>query len=1042
MKYAKGWKVMDDKGREYSNNPLPLRRAKAQMRALYANAYHGSGFTSYTDDDGHHMLIHGNGFITDIFAKAKKATFGAVRSVLSKAANVIGRPIRNNYPPAARHMLAKYAKATVDNVIIRREPIASLINTALNFISLGKWNEVRAKLNFDKLFHLSMVVQLRNPNAYLVVEKNEVINISDKFKMRSDRMEYITVPVPCCVNFWDFMRKAQEAKGDSFFQYDAFTNNCQMFIDGILNANGINTPEVQKFVLQDVTNLLSDLPEYIQPFARLTTNIAGVADTILQGQGADCCGSCSIRGGGDCGQRNGCGMCGSSNGEMVGGKIYCGDKVKRKLPPGVENGTTFECFRKGVGVGMMLEQNKIPTEAELPKMTIRKLAELARRYQVPRYGVMTKEELINAIKLQMKRKIKPQPLQTTGGGKNDICMPRKDYMEEHRNLIALLERISNGSRFEATKQRKEMKGRAVKDTPATIDTFFKVKGGRLSAEEKARLLAAREDYAKDMRENPQKYKATSYDPSEGGTKEPCNVYMALDTKEGGLTRRPQSLGYKPPSECAFIQKVQSDESRRRQYDNMSGFQKFSQGFLDIVTPIADVASNIIPGVSGQIYQQFAPPGSAYYSGNGKRKLKGGMPTWAIAARAPRTAEQKLELEKYHNPYYGEPMVECPTIPEVKARDGAVIMRGMPAKTTEKGRCEAGIRGYESAMKTKDWRDNNLGFSGFVKGFTNVVQPVMDVASFLPVVGSVARGISSGIDAANTLTDMAYGDGKKRRKKIKGGAEEEAAFEESLQAAAAAPQPAYVPPAEESEGEDPSVRVPRGNTTRKFATALERLLFDYLGEVAADNMEGFTRETLPALLNEDLPLAVRNKVIRDFINQLVEADVDKTKLSEGLAYIKRKRPAYGNAFDIYIKRYRARNPDSTDSEGFASAEGEGKPKLINQLRKAGFTADEYLKKARANARKAGYDPKKLKLAYDGVHKLSMTDNDGKESLFGRAGYGDFIIWSKVKGAEFANKKRDTFIKSHSKIKGDWRADNYSPNNLALRILWAEKYPPGK
>ena len=796
VKYPKGWKVADDKGREYSNNPLPLRRAKAQMRALYANAYHGGNITSYTDDDGHHMLIHGNGFITDIFAKAKKATFGAVKTVLSKAANVIGRPIRNNYPPAARHMLAKYAKATVDNVIIRREPIASLINTALNFISLGKWNEVRAKLNFDKLFHLSMVVQLRNPNAYLVVEKNEVINISDKFKMRSDRMEYITVPVPCCVNFWDFMRKAQEAKGDSFFQYDAFTNNCQMFIDGILNANGINTPEVQQFVLQDVTNLLSDLPEYIQPFARLTTNIAGVADTILQGQGADCCGSCSIRGGGDCGQRNGCGMCGSSNGVMK-------------------------------------------------------------------------------------------------GGKNDICIPRKDYNKEHRNLIALLERISNGSRFEATKQRKEMKSR----NPTTIDTFFEVKGGRLSAEEKARLLAAREDYAKDMRENPQKFQSQGYDPSDGGTKEPCFVNLALDNKEGGLNRRQTSMGYQTPASCSNIQKIQNDESRRRQYNNMSGFQKFAQGFLDVVTPIADVASNIIPGLSGQIYQQFAPPGSAYYSGNGLRKMKGGS-------------------------------------------------------------------------------------------------------------------------------------------------EEDAAFEESLQAAAAAPQPAYVPPAEESEGEDPSARVPRGNTTRKFATALERLLFDYLGEVAADNMEGFTRETLPALLNEDLPLAARNKVIRDFINQLVEADVDKTKLSEGLAYIKRKRPAYGNAFDIYIKRYRARNPDSTDSEGFASAEGEGKPKLINQLRKAGFTADEYLKKARAAARKAGYDPKKLKLAYDGVHKLSMTDNDGKESLFGRAGYGDFIIWSKVKGAEFANKKRDTFIKSHSKIKGDWRANNYSPNNLALRILWSEKYPPGK
>jgi hypothetical protein len=36
--------------------------------------------------------------------------------------------------------------------------------------------------------------------------------------------------------------------------------------------------------------------------------------------------------------------------------------------------------------------------------------------------------------------------------------------------------------------------------------------------------------------------------------------------------------------------------------------------------------------------------------------------------------------------------------------------------------------------------------------------------------------------------------------------------------------------------------------------------------------------------------------------------------------------------------------------------------------------------------------------------------------------------------YANKKRNTFQKSHSKIKGDWKKNDYSPNNLALRLLW--------
>jgi hypothetical protein len=208
IKAGRGWKVEDDKGRTYSNKPLPKKRAQAQMKALYANAYHGGNITSYMDDDGHHILIHGNGFITDIFAKAKKAAFGAVGTAFRKAANLIGAPIRNNYPPKARNILSKYAKSEVDNVIIRREPIMSFINTALNFISLGKWNEVRDKLPYDKLFHLSMVVQLRNPNAYIMVEKNEVINVTDKFKMNSDKMEYLMLPIPKGINFYTFMQRA------------------------------------------------------------------------------------------------------------------------------------------------------------------------------------------------------------------------------------------------------------------------------------------------------------------------------------------------------------------------------------------------------------------------------------------------------------------------------------------------------------------------------------------------------------------------------------------------------------------------------------------------------------------------------------------------------------------------------------------------------------------------------------------------------------------------------------------------------------------
>ena len=66
-------------------------------------------------------------------------------------------------------------------------------------------------------------------------------------------------------------------------------------------------------------------------------------------------------------------------------------------------------------------------------------------------------------------------------------------------------------------------------------------------------------------------------------------------------------------------------------------------------------------------------------------------------------------------------------------------------------------------------------------------------------------------------------------------------------------------------------------------------------------------------------------------------------------------------------------------------------------------------------------------------------DGSVRRFGRVSYGDFIIWSYLESEGIvpkgtARKKRSVFHKSHEAITGDWRNDKYSPNRLALQILW--------
>jgi hypothetical protein len=110
------------------------------------------------------------------------------------------------------------------------------------------------------------------------------------------------------------------------------------------------------------------------------------------------------------------------------------------------------------------------------------------------------------------------------------------------------------------------------------------------------------------------------------------------------------------------------------------------------------------------------------------------------------------------------------------------------------------------------------------------------------------------------------------------------------------------------------------------------------------------------------------------------------------------------------------------------------KFLQQLMKIYMTPNEYLKKAKLAAKKRGYNPKLLTFANNSVHKLEY---DGVK--FGRVGYGDFIIWTHnekrgVVSPGYAKMKRNVFTRSHSAIKGSWKNNLKSPNNLAIHILW--------
>jgi DNA adenine methylase len=90
--------------------------------------------------------------------------------------------------------------------------------------------------------------------------------------------------------------------------------------------------------------------------------------------------------------------------------------------------------------------------------------------------------------------------------------------------------------------------------------------------------------------------------------------------------------------------------------------------------------------------------------------------------------------------------------------------------------------------------------------------------------------------------------------------------------------------------------------------------------------------------------------------------------------------------------------------------------------------DYLNKAKEFAKKAGYpDWDELKLT-DKPYKLELNN-----VKFGRDGYSDYVQ-NLLNNSPDAETKRKSYLARATKIKGDWKSNKYSPNNLAIKILW--------
>lgn len=225
--------------------------------------------------------LEGAGIFGDIWSGVKKYA--------SRVVDVVRHGKRQDYPPQVRELLARIGNQPIVAARLRRDPIKAPLNIALNLITKGSWEQAKRKYAYDKLFHLGLEVTVRvsdtgNSNGNYVIEKNEVINVAPANPATPDT-ETLPVDVRSGATINSLLAGARKIQGANFFNYNAFTNNCQDFIIAVLNGSGLATPANTAWVKQPIEQVAAELPGYTSTVANLATDLGALANVVLHGRG-------------------------------------------------------------------------------------------------------------------------------------------------------------------------------------------------------------------------------------------------------------------------------------------------------------------------------------------------------------------------------------------------------------------------------------------------------------------------------------------------------------------------------------------------------------------------------------------------------------------------------------------------------------------------------------------------------------------------------------------------------------------------------------
>jgi len=259
------------------------------------------------------------------------------QAIVAGKSEDVARGVRTDYPPAVRSFLERGgANIPVQSLEIVIEPLAPVVETLANKMTAGLASEYAHLRGFDGFFHVALIVNGKyaiekhkegiyvgtevprgklNPKVRVVRKQ---INVALRAKgtappgtdevrppllmddegefHESDRVYYFNSAKPYYqqppttlatdrLTIGSMLENTHKMMGDpAFFSYDLFKNNCAIFVEKVLQANGLLSQDAQRFVGQDIEGLARQMPGWTNTVAKTFTNLTNLVSIAQTGR--------------------------------------------------------------------------------------------------------------------------------------------------------------------------------------------------------------------------------------------------------------------------------------------------------------------------------------------------------------------------------------------------------------------------------------------------------------------------------------------------------------------------------------------------------------------------------------------------------------------------------------------------------------------------------------------------------------------------------------------------------------------------------------